>query len=302
MSWQNKVLGRRLGLFLGVFLILALSKTALFAGDLSEVLQRGSLRHLGIPYAHFVTPNGEGLDVELMQLFAKHLGVRYELITTSWSEGLGDLTGQNVKPSGDDVTIVGSSEVRGDLLANGLTILPWRQKIIDYSVPTFPTGVWLVARADSQLKPIIPSGDMAIDIEQVRSQLKGHSILTMKGTCLDPNLYDLSSSKAEVLYYTASENLGEMAPAVINGMADATLLDIPDALIALQTWPGDIKVIGPVSPPQLMGVGFAKTSPKLREAFDAFFMECRENGSYERLVRKYYPTVFLYLGDFFSSR
>ncbi|MCK5104093.1 MAG: hypothetical protein KAR17_14810, partial [Cyclobacteriaceae bacterium] len=42
------------------------------AGDLDEVLQSGTLRHLGIPYANFITPNHLGLDVELMQQFAKH--------------------------------------------------------------------------------------------------------------------------------------------------------------------------------------------------------------------------------------
>ena len=45
--------------------------------DLSEVKERGVLRHLGIPYANFVTGSGDGLDVEMVKGFAGHLGVRY---------------------------------------------------------------------------------------------------------------------------------------------------------------------------------------------------------------------------------
>jgi ABC-type amino acid transport substrate-binding protein len=236
-----------------------------------------------------------------VRLFAKHLGVRYELVRTSWPEAFGDLTGQQVRPEGDEVVVMGKTRIRGDILANGLTVLPWREKIIDYSIPTFPTGVWLIARADSSIKPITPSGDISTDIKRVMALLSGRSVLTMKGTCLDADLYDLEISGAKIIFHTASDSLNDIAPAMMNGAAEATLLDIPDALVALQKWPGEIKIIGPVSTPQLMGAGFDKSSSELRQAFNQFFRACRKDGTYEALVRKYYPTVFLYLGDFFAS-
>jgi ABC-type amino acid transport substrate-binding protein len=179
--------------------------------------------------------------------------------------------------------------------------LDWRRQVIQFSNPTFPTGVWLIARADSSIKPIEPSGDVETDIERVKSLLAGRSVLTMEGTCLDPSLYDLASTRAEIRLYTASENLNEIAPAVINGAAEATLLDVPDALVALQTWPGDIKIIGPISSRQLMGAAVAKSSPELLAAFNRFFQDLRTSGTYDELVKKYYPSVYLYLGDFFKS-
>ncbi|MBT8367288.1 MAG: ABC transporter substrate-binding protein, partial [Deltaproteobacteria bacterium] len=142
--------------------------TSVYADDLAEVRQRGVLRHLGIPNAHFVrnTEKGlDGLDVELMQLFAAHLGVEYQWVLTSWSEVFGDLTGQKVQPTKDNsVEVIGETAVRGDIIANGLTILDWRMQVVQFSNPTFPTGVWLIARADSPIKPIEPSGDIEIDI------------------------------------------------------------------------------------------------------------------------------------------
>ena len=279
--------------------------TSVYAGDLAEIRQRGVLRHLGIPYAHFVrdTAKGlDGLDVELMQLFAAHLGVEYQWVQTSWSEVFGDLTGQKVQPTKDNgVEVIGKTAVRGDIIANGLTILEWRMQVVQFSNPTFPTGVWLIARADSSIKPIEPSGDIETDIQRVKNLLAGRSVLTMEGTCLDPSLYGLASTQAEIRFHTASENLNEIAPAIINGAAEATLLDVPDALVALQTWPGDIKIIGPVSSSQFMGAAVAKSSPELLAAFNRFFQDLRTSGTYDELVKKYYPSVYLYLGDFFKS-
>ncbi len=296
---------RKTPLLVAGLLILCLCAAPVFGAGLAEIRQRGALRHLGIPYANFVirTDAGvEGLDVELMRRFAAHLGVRYEWVNTTWSDAFCDLTGNKTTVDADGrVTVTGETEVRGDILANGLTALPWREKLVRYSTPTFPTGVWLVARADSPLKPIAPSGDMETDIQQVMAMVKGRSILAMKGTCLDPDLYELTDKGAEIKLYAASQNLSEMAPAVIDGAADATLLDIPDALIALQKWPGEIKVIGPVSPLQHMGVAVAPSSGELLDAFNAFFDACRKDGSYKELVRKYYPSVFVYLGAFFDK-
>jgi len=296
---------RKIRTSLWIIAALCLLITSVYAGDLAEIRQRGVLRHLGIPYANFVreTARGlDGLDVELMQLFAAHLGVEYEWVPTSWSEVFGDLTGQKVMPTKDNnVTRIGETAVRGDIIANGLTILDWRRLVVQFSNPTFPTGIWLMARADSSIKPIEPSGDIETDIQRVKSLLAGRSVLAVEGTCLDPNLYGLASTRADIRLYPASQNLTEIALAVINGAADATLLDVPDALVALQAWPGDIKIIGPISTRQVMGAAVAKSSPKLLAAFNRFFHDLRTSGTYDELVKKYYPSVYLYLGDFFKS-
>ena len=60
------------------------------AQDLAEIRERGVLRHLGIPYARFVTGNGDGLDVEIIQLFAQHIGVRYEFVSSEWNRLFSD--------------------------------------------------------------------------------------------------------------------------------------------------------------------------------------------------------------------
>jgi ABC-type amino acid transport substrate-binding protein len=111
-------------------------------------------------------------------------------------------------------------------------------------------------------------------------------------------MYD---TKAEIRLPAKTLKLNEMAPAILNHEAETTLLDVPDALIALEKWPGQLKVIGPISHNQNMAVAFRKDSPKLRAAFNEYLTMIRKDGSYNKLVEKYYPSVFLYYAEFFSN-
>jgi len=272
---------------------------AAWAADLSEIRARGVLRHLGIPYANFVTGSGDGLDVELVKLFAQDLGVRYQYVETSWTTVIGDLTGKKVRPRGDTMEVLEKVPIRGDIVANGFTVLPWRQKVVDYSTPIFPTQVWLVTRADSPLKPITPSGELVKDIKAAKALVKSRTLLGKANTCLEPSLYGLQQAGARIAMFP--DGLNDLAPAVINGEAEMTLLDVPDALVALEKWPGQLKVIGPLSPWQDMASAFAKDSVKLREAFNQFLERCKQDGTYVRLVKKYYPAVFDYYAKFFTG-
>ncbi|MCC6142578.1 MAG: hypothetical protein IT368_02115, partial [Candidatus Hydrogenedentes bacterium] len=84
------------GIVTAIFLLLASLLLPAHADSLQEIIQGGVLRHLGIPYANFVTGFGTGMDVELVQGFARKLGLRYEYVETDWDRIFGDLTGQEV--------------------------------------------------------------------------------------------------------------------------------------------------------------------------------------------------------------
>jgi ABC-type amino acid transport substrate-binding protein len=299
MQCREKDLTRWLWVILSAFWLVACLIRPLQADDLPDIKKRGVLRHLGVPYANFISGAGDGLDVELMQLFAHHIGVRYEYVKTSWSTLITDLTGLKYKLTKDGLEITGKAAVKGDIIANGFTKLSWRQQIVDFSTPTFPTQVWLVARADSTMQPIHPSNNVSEDIAKVRQLLSQRVVLGVANTCTDPILYCLDEVGAKPRTFQGT--LNELAPAIIHGVAEATILDVPDALVALEKWPGRIKVIGPITPQQEMGSGFSKNAPLLRAAFNTFFEMCRANGTYRRLVEKYYPSVFLFFPEFFES-
>ena len=264
--------------------------------DLNDVRRSGVLRHLGVPYAYFVTGSGDGMDVELVRLFAASLGVRYEFVKTSWNAAIPDLT-ETQKDNGKHADKV---EYRGDIIANGMTVLPRRAQVVDFSAPVFPTQVWVIARADSPVRPIQPSGSLSRDIGHVKKLLRGHTLFCVPGSCLDPALYGIENTGAVIRMPDVGAP-DELAPAIIKGKAEMSLLDVPDVLVALQKWPGKIKVIGPISGMQEMAAAFRKESPLLRAAFNRFLEQCRKDGTYDRLVRKYYPYAPEYFPAFFHG-
>jgi len=271
------------------------------AEDLDTIQHSGVLKHLGIPYANFITEQGDGLDVELMQAFAEYLGVEYKFVGSTWKDIVSDLSGREFNVVGTAVNVIGSRQKKGNVISTGFTVLPWREKIVSFSDQTFPSGIWLVSRSDSSLKPIKPTGNIGADIQLVKNELHGVTVLGLKASCLAPSQYGLGMTGAKIKYFPPENDLDGMIPSVISKNADATLIDVPVALVALAKWPGRIKVIGPISEHQQMACAFGKDSPRLKKAFDTFFASFKNSGEYKRIVDKYYPSVFIYYPDFLAD-
>ena len=270
------------------------------ADDMKEIQARGELRHLGIRYAHFVTGAGDGFDVEMVQGFAKHIGVKYTLVYSDFYDIIRDLLGQEVTVKDGRASLSGSYPVKGDMIATGFTVLPWRKQVLLYSAPTFPTQVLLLARAEAPQAPLRGGQSLADDIRETKAMIGKKSLLVMERTCLDPAGYGLKGKGIDLRPYTKSTNINEMVPALLNGEAELTLLDVADVILDLQKWAGRIKVLGPISEEQEMAAAFPLSSPQLRDAFNDYLRKIRADGSYDKLVRKYYPGIQRYFPDFFA--
>jgi ABC-type amino acid transport substrate-binding protein len=284
-----------LALFSGAMACLFVASS--WAADLAEIRKRGELRHIGIRYANFVTGAGDGLDVELMQGFAKRIGVSYKLVYSDFYSVIRDLLGKDVERKNGNVTLTGDYPIKGDVISSGFTMLPWREAILLYSDPVLPSQVLLVAPAESDLKPIEANGDVAADIKKTREAIGSKSVLVMERTCLDPANYGLLNVGIDLKTYNKSSNLNEMVPAMLNKEAELTLLDVADAILDLQKWAGKIKIIGPISGPQKLATAFPKDAPALRDEFNAYLRDLKASGEYDRLVDKYYPGIRRFFSD-----
>lgn len=287
--------------FIAVLLLAAMASASV-ATDLDDIKSRGELRHLGIRYANFVTGAGDGFDVELVQGFAKHLGVKYTLVYSDFYNVIRDLLGKAVVRKDGKVTLEGDYPVKGDMIATGFTVLPWREAVLLYSKPTFPSQVLLIARSDSDFTPIQGSDNLARDIQETKALIGHNSLLVMERTCLDPANYGLKEGGIDLKSYTRSTNLNEMVPALLNKEAELSLLDVPDAILDLRKWAGQIKVIGPISEHQNLAAAFPKDAPALRDAFDEYLLKIKADGTYDRLVDQYYPGIRRYFPDFFARQ
>jgi len=292
-------------LFMGSALIFSQAALAI---DLQEIKKQGVLRHIGVPYANFLSYIKKddfellsGLDVELVKGFAESLGVEYQYVPAKWNNAIGKLTGQHAQFKNNQTIIGDECVIEGDIIANGVTILDWRAELADFSNDYFPSAVWLVARADSDLQPIHPTNSIDKDIKKVKRLINGRDVLAMEHSCLDPNLYNLYSTGANIILPATERRLNEMVPAILNKDAESTLLDVADTLIALEKWPGEIKVIGPVSQEQRMGAVFRKDSPEMRKAFNQYLDDIKKDGTYLQLVEKHYPSVSYFYSDYFDN-
>lgn len=281
-------------------LALLLCATSARSADLDEVRARGVLRHLGVNYANFVRGDGAGFDVELVQGFASAIGVRYELVYSDFYNVISDLLGKEIRRDGSRVLLEGSHPVRGDMISSGFTVLPWREQVVLFSAPVFPSQVLLLTKHNATHQPVSKASVLSDEIAATRNILGKRSLLVMERTCLDPANYGLLGAGIDLRRYTASTNLDEMVPALLRGDAEFTLLDVPDVVVEMQRWPGRIKVIGPISEHQDLAAAFPHTSPKLRDAFNAYLRKIRTDGSYDRLVDKYFPGIRRYFPEFFS--
>jgi ABC-type amino acid transport substrate-binding protein len=287
--------------FLLAFALLLFAAPIVRADDLDAIKARGELRHLGIKYANFVTGAGDGLDVELVQGFARHIGVKYTLVYSDFYSIIRDLLGKDVAVKDGKAILSGQHPVKGDMIATGFTVLPWRKQVLLYSDPVFPTQVLLVARAEAPQRPLAGSQSLAQDIRDTKAMIGKKSLLVMEKTCLDPAGYGLKGTGIDLRPYTKNTNINEMVPAMLNGVAEYTLLDVADVILDLQKWAGRIKVLGPISEEQEMAAAFPPDAPQLRDAFNAYLRQVRADGTYDRLVRKYYPGIHSYFPAFFAS-
>jgi ABC-type amino acid transport substrate-binding protein len=236
-----------------------------------------------------------------MKGFAKSIGVEHKLVYSDFYNVLRDLLGKDIVRNGSEISLTGDFEIKGDVIATGFTILPWRQAVVLYSEPVFPSQVVLVATAQSPIEPIGGSDDLLSDIRLTKTLIGQRSLLVMNRTCLDPVNYGLTGGGVDLKAYTKSSNLNEMVPALINKEADLSLLDVPDAILDLKKWAGQIKIIGPISERQDLAVAFPKDAPRLRDAFNAYLEKIKADGTYDRLVDQYYPGIRGYFPEFFTS-
>jgi ABC-type amino acid transport substrate-binding protein len=256
LDWRNC----RLLALVTLLLISAGAAGAARASSLAEVKARGKLIMLSFPHQEstFIRVKVEvdlhhfdGIDYEIIEGFAKSLGVGFEV--------------HPVKPSFAEL-IPALLRGDGDLIASSFSITPERKEKVDFSDPYFAVRTVVVVPKDSPIHEVV--------------DLAGKTGSTVQGSSQQERMKKLGITRFHYVDFTRWN-----CDALTDKEADFTVLDETAVWRFLPAYP-DLKVAFAL--PGADRYGFAVT-PKsdLRQALNAYLKKIKKNGKLAEIVKRY---------------
>lgn len=126
-------------LLTSLFLILANPANAEQANRLDEIIARGTVRvattgdYKPFSYRNPVTGDYEGIDIDLARMLSKSLGVKLELVATTWPTLMKDF-----------------ADGKFDIAMSGISVSVERQKLGVYSIPYLRDGKTPITRCENK--------------------------------------------------------------------------------------------------------------------------------------------------------
>lgn len=246
---------------------LALTETAeRFTGDLDGIKRRGFIRAVtrNTAASYFMWKGRIlGYEFELLEEFAKQLGVRLEII---------------VAP-GHDEFIRYLNEGRADIAAALLSITERRREQgVEFSVPYLDSGVGIVARAGDKIEKLEDLSGRTIYVREASSHYEDFQRLQQK----------VPGVKLELV--PDEMNIYEIIDKVANGEYDLAIAD--DVTIRSElTWRDDIELaLDLETDNNKYGWMMRNTNPQLLEAANEFFTSRKTRSTLSNLYKKYFES------------
>lgn len=266
-SIMKKLLLAILAVALGFGALACSKKEAKKVSLLEKIKKRGYIAVALEPgYMPFEmkTKSGEliGFDVEMMQLFAKKLGVKVKFVPTAWD---GIIPALMTKDKDTDPI---------DLIASGMTVTEERAKKVNFSEPYFKTGQAFFVSKKSTKK--IASYK---DLDQ-----KGLIIATKLGVTAEQACKKLFTKATIKLFKTE----GAAATEVMNGRADVMVYDQPYIASFVKKNGEFVKAFLTPFTDEPLAMAFRKGDKDLLAAANAFIKEFKATEKYKELYKKYF--------------
>lgn len=213
-----------------------------------------------------------GFEYELLERFAKHLGV--------------DLSVQVVNNM--DEIMLDLNQHKGDLIAANFTITQERQNDVAFSLPVLETRQVLVQRLPEKHWTLTKS---ELDKALVRnpSQLIGKTIHTRRESSFYPRLKNLMEELGDTIHVKFEENLGteQLIEKVAKGEFEYTVMDENIALLNKSYYPNiDIKTA--LSFDQRIAWATRTTSPLLLDTLNKWLEDFKKTDAFAMLYLKYF--------------
>ena len=198
-----------------------------------------------------------GFDVDLVDLVAKELGVKQEIVDTPF-EGI---------QSGEDL-----NARKCDIAAAAMTITPERQEKIAFSDPYFDANQALLVKKGSGIETL--------------EDLEGKTLGVQSGTT--GKLYAEENARPKGIKLKDYEDLALELSAVKSGQIPAAINDVPVLLDYAKDNP-DLEVTQQFKTGEQYGFGMKKgTSDELAAVVNRVLEQARTDGTYDQLYEKWF--------------
>ena len=196
-----------------------------------------------------------GFDIELVEALAATMGRKVEWVDIDF-KGL----------------IPGLMSRRFDMAVSGIYITDERKKVVDFSEPYFAGGLVAMVKSGKPVK-----GPVDLNGKKVSVQVGTKSVSYVKQAFPQVELVEVEKNQ-------------EMFNLVDIGRADALVTGKPAAYQYMRTRPG-LQVVEPQLTTEEYGMALRKDEPELTRAVNAALARLKADGSYQRIVAKWFPAT-----------
>lgn len=221
-----------------------------------ETREAGELRvGSDIPYPpfEFGRPPYRGFDVDIVNEVAERLDLEAEFVKTPFDTIFRDL-----------------AQEKFDLVASASTITAERRRQVDFSQPYF--------NADQSL--MVKKGSGISSVADLRGKVVGAQLGT---TGADYAKDEIEGTRTVRTYELADDAFNALQA----GQIDGAVVDYPVTKYAERS-KRDLEVVETIETGEKYGLALAKGSDELRRAVNEALTEIKEDGTYERIFRKWF--------------
>lgn len=202
-----------------------------------------------------------GFDVDMMKAYAKNIGVNLVMLDTKW-----------------DGIIPSLVSGKCDAIASSMAITKERENAVAFSNPYYENK-FLIAVKNTQKN---------LKRFENLSSFNNTNVTIAVKTGSSPDLFVQNSKmfeKAHILKYDAD---ADTVGAVLNAKADAFIYDTPYVKLASLHYPGKLYIIPEGFNGDHFAVAFRKQDGDLRESFNKFLEQWKQQGQYASTMKYYF--------------
>jgi len=255
-----------------IFLILALFCLSCGKGNaLKKIKKSGQITVITRNNAHcYYTYRDKpmGFEYDLAKAFSDYLGVKLNIVLSPWND-LANMLNRG----------------KGDFIAASLTIIPSREKLMDFSDEYLQIQQMAVLHINNyEIKDL--------------SDLENQTVHVRRGTSYEERLNELKKEGLN-LNIKAYEDLPteEFIRMVAEKEIEVTIADTNIALLNRRYYP-KIQMEFPIEEPQSLGWAVRKGEEELLNEINKFIEKINKDGTFNRIYERYYANIEVF--DYFD--